>query len=289
MNTIREIEKINQQELERGIAGTPASWHAKYANSAWCYVGNLDHELTEGDVLVRRNQASVCCLFSLVLFLILSPMSSSFSLQCILSQFGEIEDIHLVREEDTGKSRGFGFVKYEDARSCVLAVDNFVGTQVLGRSIRVDHVEHYRLPKKLQEQEEEQQQKKKQLAGAGHAYEGKELENKYNVNKGVDLFAPASPGGQSDSQDGNDKDDKEARQRRKEERRRKRQEKEERRRMKEKKRERKEEKKRRKRAHRYDEQGKDSASDGSNKERSSDDHKHKHKKKKRRHDKDRSR
>ena len=53
MNTIREIAKINEQELERGIAGTPASWHAQYANSAWCYVGNLDHELTEGDVLVR--------------------------------------------------------------------------------------------------------------------------------------------------------------------------------------------------------------------------------------------
>jgi RNA-binding motif protein, X-linked 2 len=48
MNTIREIEKINQHELERGIAGTTASWHAQYANSAWCYVGNLDHELTEG-------------------------------------------------------------------------------------------------------------------------------------------------------------------------------------------------------------------------------------------------
>jgi hypothetical protein len=48
MNTIREIEKINEHELERGIAGTPASWHAQYANSAWCYVGNLDLELTEG-------------------------------------------------------------------------------------------------------------------------------------------------------------------------------------------------------------------------------------------------
>ncbi|KAL3925885.1 MAG: hypothetical protein SGILL_000097 [Bacillariaceae sp.] len=254
MNTIREIEKINQQELERGIAGTPASWHAQYVRSAWCYVGNLDHELTEGDVL------------------------------CILSQFGEIEDIHLVREEDTGKSRGFGFVKYEDARSCVLAVDNFVGTQVLGRSIRVDHVEHYRLPKKLQEQEEAQ--KKKQFAGAGHAYEGKELENKYNVSKGVDLFAPASPG--SDSRDdNNDEDDKESKQRRKEERKRKRQQKEERRRAKEKKTVRKEEKKRRKRAHRYEEQSKESGSADSDKKRSSDDRKHKHSRKKRRHGKDR--
>lgn len=42
----------------------------------------------------------------------------------------QIEDMHLVREEDTGKSRGFAFVKYEDARSGVLAVDNLVGVKV---------------------------------------------------------------------------------------------------------------------------------------------------------------
>jgi len=42
----------------------------------------------------------------------------------------QIEDIHLVRDEDTGKSRGFAFVKYEDARSCAIAVDNLIGSQV---------------------------------------------------------------------------------------------------------------------------------------------------------------
>mmetsp|Transcript_16880 Transcript_16880/g.41125 ORF Transcript_16880/g.41125 Transcript_16880/m.41125 type:complete len:147 (+) Transcript_16880:182-622(+) len=47
-----------------------------------------------------------------------------------MSQFGEIEDINLARDEDTGKSRGFAFVKYEDARSCILAVDNLVGIKV---------------------------------------------------------------------------------------------------------------------------------------------------------------
>ena len=49
---------------------------------------------------------------------------------CVMSQFGEIEDINLARDEDTGKSRGFAFVKYEDARSCILAVDNLVGIKV---------------------------------------------------------------------------------------------------------------------------------------------------------------
>ena len=62
MNTIREIEKINNEELALGLAGTPASWHAKYSQSAWVYVGNLDHELSEGDVLCMMSQfGEVCC------------------------------------------------------------------------------------------------------------------------------------------------------------------------------------------------------------------------------------
>ncbi len=237
MNTIREIEKINQQELDRGIAGTSASWHAQFANSAWCYVGNLDHALTEGDVI------------------------------CIMSQYGEVEDIHLVREEDTGKSRGFGFIKYEDARSCVLAVDNFCGATILGRSMRVDHVENYRLPKKLQEKENEKDGKPaaaiENNGGSGHAYEGMEFENNYNIHQGMDLFAaPKMDNKQGGKSDGNGESksrsvEKMEKMKRKEERQRKRLEKEERRRKREEKRERHEEKRRKKRSHKYDESRED--------------------------------
>ena len=66
MNSIREIEKINQEELKRGIAGTSASWHAQYEKAPWVFVGNLDLTLTEGDVL------------------------------CVMSQYGEVSDDHLV-------------------------------------------------------------------------------------------------------------------------------------------------------------------------------------------------
>jgi len=172
MNTIREIQKINDEELARGIAGTSASWHSKYAQSAWVYIGNLDHDLSEGDVL------------------------------CVLSQFGEMEDIHLVRDETTGKSKGFAFCKYEDARSCILAVDNFCGIQLRGRSLRIDHVENYRLPKSVLEKEEKLQQSlsgaaatdsRGALKGPGHAYDGKQLANEYNLEHGQDLFAQPSP------------------------------------------------------------------------------------------------
>lgn len=176
MNTIAAIQRINEAELQSGLAlNISASWHAKYLNSAWCYVGNLPHVLTEGDVI------------------------------CILSQFGEIEDINLVRDEETGKSKGFSFVKYEDSRSCVLAVDNLCGSKILGRSIRVDHVEKYRLPKHLLEKElQENNQQKSSYYGnndpkennqeihtnAGHAYQRKEIKGPYDIHSGQDLFTP---------------------------------------------------------------------------------------------------
>jgi RNA-binding motif protein, X-linked 2 len=162
MNVIQEINRINQAELESGIVGTSASWHDQYKLSAWVYIGNLPTQLTEGDVLA------------------------------VMSQWGEIEDINLVREEDTGKSRGFCFLKYEDSRSCVLAVDNFNGTKILGRSMRVDHVENYRLPKHLQEKAEHEEKliEDDGLLKAGHAYEGSELANEFDICKGRDLFAP---------------------------------------------------------------------------------------------------
>ena len=128
MNVIQEISRINKTELSKGYINTPASWHAKYAQSSWIYTGNIPHRLTEGDILA------------------------------VFSQWGEIEDINLVRDDDgkgggTGKSKGFCFLKYEDARSCVLAVDNFNGIKLLGRSLRVDHVEDYRLSKHLRGKE----------------------------------------------------------------------------------------------------------------------------------------
>ena len=169
MNVVNEITRINDLELEQGLTHTAGSWHGKYRDSAWVYAGNLPHALTEGDVL------------------------------CILSQYGEIEDINLVRDDDTGKSRGFAFVKYEDARSCVLAVDNFTGAQVLGRTLRVDHVERYNLPKHLREKEEQAEKdgtadpSASGVAEAGHAYKDEELASSYNIQSGQDLFARPDP------------------------------------------------------------------------------------------------
>lgn len=94
-----------------------ASWHHMYKDSSWIFIGGLNFDLTEGDII------------------------------CVFSQFGEVVNINLVREKKTGKSRGFAFLCYEDQRSTILAVDNLNGIKLVGRTIRVDHVAEYKLPK----------------------------------------------------------------------------------------------------------------------------------------------
>lgn len=66
---------------------------------------------------------------------------------CVFSQYGKIAYVSLVRDKKTGKSKGFCFLCYEDQRSTILAVDNFNGIKIKGRTIRVDHVANYRPPK----------------------------------------------------------------------------------------------------------------------------------------------
>lgn len=158
----RAVEELNREELKRGIAGDlRASWHADYRDTSWIFIGGLSRDLSEGDVL------------------------------CIFSQYGEIEDFHLVRDEDTGESRGFGFLKYEDFRSTVLAVDNFNNATILGRQLHVDHTRYERPKKKKDEEAKLSVEEHAKLQEPGHAYIGKELMNEHSLQNGVNPFTAA--------------------------------------------------------------------------------------------------
>jgi RNA-binding motif X-linked protein 2 len=53
MNVTKEIQRINEREAALGLK---ASWHDEYANSPYVFVGNLDHGLTEGDIVAVFEQ-----------------------------------------------------------------------------------------------------------------------------------------------------------------------------------------------------------------------------------------
>ncbi|KAL1513740.1 hypothetical protein ABEB36_003110 [Hypothenemus hampei] len=114
LTNVKNITKLSEQEL---YSSGRTSWHDQYRDSAWIYVGGLPFDLTEGDII------------------------------CIFSQYGEVVNINLIRAKDTGKSKGFCFLCYEDQRSTILAVDNFNGIKIMNRTIRVDHVQNYKVPK----------------------------------------------------------------------------------------------------------------------------------------------
>ena len=52
--TQKEINKINQAELDLGLSG--ASWHDEYKDSAYVFIGGLHFDLTEGDVITIFSQ-----------------------------------------------------------------------------------------------------------------------------------------------------------------------------------------------------------------------------------------
>ncbi|EIE18911.1 RNA-binding domain-containing protein [Coccomyxa subellipsoidea C-169] len=128
LTQIKNTQKATKLEIVSGISDS-ASWHAKFKHSAYIFAGGLAYTLTEGDLLA------------------------------VFSQYGEIVDVNLVRQgssqpisclaipldKETGKSRGFAFLAYEDQRSTVLAVDNLSGAKVAGRVVTVNHVDNYKV------------------------------------------------------------------------------------------------------------------------------------------------
>lgn len=50
LTLVKRIQNINSREAQLGIS-EEASWHAKYKDSAYVYVGGIPFDLTEGDLL----------------------------------------------------------------------------------------------------------------------------------------------------------------------------------------------------------------------------------------------
>ncbi|KAJ3275728.1 hypothetical protein HDV01_007195 [Terramyces sp. JEL0728] len=134
-----------QPETRYSVSNDNTRSKTRKEDSAYIYVGSLPFELTEGDLIA------------------------------IFSQYGEIIDLDLIRDFESGKSKGFCFLGYENQKSTVLAVDNLNGIKILDRNIRVDHTEKYvkRPMKGENDQEfEEREQRRRDLVLPPHLKPG---------------------------------------------------------------------------------------------------------------------
>ena len=55
--------------------------------------------------------------------------------------FGDITEAKVIKDRDTGRSRGFGFVTFSDASESSNALNEMNGTTLDGRTIKVDAAE----------------------------------------------------------------------------------------------------------------------------------------------------
>ena len=54
------------------------------------------------------------------------------------SQYGEIEDIVIIMDRETGRSRGFGFITYQTEAGAKEAVEAMNGVEFEGKSLTVN-------------------------------------------------------------------------------------------------------------------------------------------------------
>jgi cold-inducible RNA-binding protein len=72
------------------------------------YVGNLSYETTEGE------------------------------LQELFRAFGNAESVRIVTDNESGRSKGFGFVEFSDDKEAQAAIAGLNGKEVRGRSLTVN-------------------------------------------------------------------------------------------------------------------------------------------------------
>ena len=64
--------------------------------------------------------------------------ASSERLRGVFEQAGGVESATVVMEQDTGRSRGFGFVEMATAEEADAAVKKFNGQEMDGRTLKVE-------------------------------------------------------------------------------------------------------------------------------------------------------
>jgi RNA recognition motif-containing protein len=71
----------------------------------------------------------------------LSFQANNESVRAAFAPFGEITDVHVVSDRETGQSRGFGFVTMGSSDAAAKAIATMNGAMVDGRPLKVNEAE----------------------------------------------------------------------------------------------------------------------------------------------------
>ena len=71
----------------------------------------------------------------------LSYRAEDEDLRLAFEPYGTVESAEVVKERDTGRNRGFGFVVMPDAAQAQKAIDALNGQEIIGRPIRCNEAQ----------------------------------------------------------------------------------------------------------------------------------------------------
>jgi len=71
----------------------------------------------------------------------LSWNTTDDGLRQAFERFGQIAEAKVITDRETGRSRGFGFVTYDQDESAQQAINEMNGTQLEGRRIQVNEAQ----------------------------------------------------------------------------------------------------------------------------------------------------
>ncbi len=71
----------------------------------------------------------------------LSWNTTDEGLRSAFERFGAVEDARVIKDRETGRSRGFGFVTFSEPGSAEGAISEMDGSELDGRTIRVNEAE----------------------------------------------------------------------------------------------------------------------------------------------------
>jgi len=71
----------------------------------------------------------------------LSFQSTSEEVSDLFSQYGEVTDVHMPQDRETGRPRGFGFVTMASKEAMVDAIKGLDGFEFSGRALRVNEAQ----------------------------------------------------------------------------------------------------------------------------------------------------
>ncbi len=71
----------------------------------------------------------------------LSWDTSDQSLRAAFERFGPVSEAKVITDRDSGRSRGFGFVTFDEAEHADAAMAELNGAEIDGRAVRVDEAQ----------------------------------------------------------------------------------------------------------------------------------------------------